>query len=287
MRFSLNARVDHVKQQGSATAPWETYEHQTYSAGVEDDFRLSDKWQVTGGFSVDRLKKQTGGSKTSLNPIAGIRFAPSPDMGLHLSLSRKSRFPSMRSLYSTSGGNPALQDEIGTTYEAGASWRGPFEGSLAVFATQVENLIFSVRQPTGFNTYVNIGKASLKGFETEVAKSLGPSTPAFPIRSSIRRTRTRTGGWTSYRSPRSASSRGWAGPTTSVCPSGDSPPRARRSSSAAPKVTAPGYVVANAIVREIFRGLFVYVKVENIFDKAYVTEPGYPMASRRFEAGSG
>ena len=115
LRFSLNARLDHVKQQGSATAPWETYEHQTYSAGVEDDFRLSDKWQVTGGFSVDRLKKQNGGSKTSLNPIAGIRFAPIPDLSFHLSLSRKSRFPSMRSLYSTSGGNPALQDEIGTT----------------------------------------------------------------------------------------------------------------------------------------------------------------------------
>ena len=117
------------KQQGSATAPWETYEHQTYSAGVEDDFRLSDKWQVTGGFSVDRLKKQGGGSRTSLNPIAGIRFTPTPDLSFHLALSRKSRFPSMRSLYSTSGGNPALKDEIGTTVEAGASWEGRSKGA--------------------------------------------------------------------------------------------------------------------------------------------------------------
>ena len=29
----------------------------------------------------------------------------------------------------------------------------------------------------------------------------------------------------------------------------------------------------------------LYVKVDNLFDKAYATEPGYPMASRRFEAG--
>ena len=173
LRFSLNARVDHVEQQGSATAPWETYEHQTYSAGIEDDFRLSDKWQVTGGFSVDRLKKQIGGARTSLNPIGGIRFTPAPELSFHLALSRKSRFPSMRSLYSTSGGNPALRDEIGTTVELGADWRGPFEGSLAVFTTEVEDMIYSVRLPTGYRTYINIGKASVKGFEAGIAKSAG------------------------------------------------------------------------------------------------------------------
>jgi outer membrane cobalamin receptor len=285
LRFSLNARLDHVKQQGSATAPWETYEHRTYSAGVEDDFRLSDKWQVTGGFSVDRLKKQTGESKTSLNPIAGIRFAPTPDLGFHLSLSRKSRFPSMRSLYSTSGGNPALQDEIGTTIEAGASWVGPFEGSLAVFSTQVENLIYSVRQPTGFNSYINIGKASVKGLEAEAAKSLG----AFDARLSYTFLDTKNedtnrrldlvpesqlsliaglGRIGDYR----FSVWGLAVSSSQILISGAN-------------VTAPGYVIANASFEKYFGAFSVYVKVDNLFDKDYVTEPGYPMASRRFEAG--
>jgi len=285
LRFSLNARLDHVRQQGSATAPWETYEQRTYSAGVEDDFRLSDKWQVTGGFSVDRLKKQTGGSKTSLNPIAGIRFAPTTNLGFHLSLSRKSRFPSMRSLYSTSGGNPALQDEIGTTVEAGASWGGPFEGSLAVFSTQVENLIYSVRQPTGFNSYINIGKASVKGFEAEVAKSLG----AFDARLSYTFLDTKNkdanrrldlvpesqislvaglGRAGDYR----FSVWGLAASSSKILISGAN-------------VMAPGYVVTNASCEKYFGTFSVYVKLDNLFDKAYVTEPGYPMVSRRFEAG--
>ena len=285
LRFSLNARLDHVKQQGSASAPWETYEHRTYSAGVEDDFRLSDKCQVTGGFSVDRLKKQTGGSKTSLNPIAGVRFAPTPDLGFHLSLSRKSRFPSMRSLYSTSGGNPALRDEIGTTVEAGASWVGPFEGSLAVFSTEVENLIYSVRQPTGFNSYINIGKASVKGYEAEVAKSLG----AFNARLSYTFLDTKNkdqnrrldlvpqsqlslvaglGRTDDYR----FSVWGLAASSSKILISGAN-------------VTVPGYVVANASFEKYFGAFSVYVKLDNLFDKAYVTEPGYPMVSRRFEAG--
>ncbi|HEX2694276.1 MAG TPA: TonB-dependent receptor [Acidobacteriota bacterium] len=285
LRFSLNARLDHVRQQGSATAPWETYEHRTYSAGIEDDFRLSDKWQLTGGFSVDRLKKQTGGSKTSLNPIAGVRFTPTPDLGFHLALSRKSRFPSMRSMYSPSSGNPALKDEIGTTVEAGAVWRGPFEGSLAVFTTEVEDLIYSVRLPSGYRTYVNIGKAAVKGFEAEVARSLGPfdARVSYTFLDTKNKDENRRldlvpesqlslvaglGKADDYR----FSLWGLAASSSELLLSGA-------------MIATPGYVVANASFEKYFGAFSVYVKVDNLFDKAYLTEPGYPMASRRFEAG--
>ncbi len=285
LRFSLNARLDHVKQQGSATAPWETYEHRTYSAGVEDDFRLSDKWQVTGGFSVDSLKKQTRGSKTSLNPIAGVRFTPTADLGFHLALSRKSRFPSMRSLYGTSGGNPALRDEIGTTVEAGADWTGPFEGSLAVFTTRVENLIYAVQLPSGYKTYTNIGKASVKGFEAGLAKAVGlfDARVSYTFLDTKNKDENRRldlvpqselslvagfGRSDDYR----LSVWGVAASGVETVVSGA-------------KITAPGYVVANASFEKYFGAFSVYVKVDNIFDKDYITEPGYPMAARRLEAG--
>jgi len=191
----------------------------------------------------------------------------------------------MRSLYSTSGGNPALRDEIGTTVEAGASWAGPFEGSLAVFSTEVENLIYSVRQPTGFNSYVNIGKASVKGFEAEVAKPLG----AFDARLSYTFLDTKNkdqnrrldlvpqsqlslvaglGRIDDYR----FSVWGLAASSSKILISGTN-------------VTAAGYVVASASFEKYFGAFSVYVKLDNLFDKAYVTEPGYPMVSRRFEAG--
>jgi len=34
VRFSLNGRLDKVKQQASETSPWENYEHRTYSFGL-------------------------------------------------------------------------------------------------------------------------------------------------------------------------------------------------------------------------------------------------------------
>ena len=234
---------------------------------------------------MDRLRKQTGGSKTSLNPIGGIRFTPTPDLSFHLALSRKSRFPSMRSLYSTSGGNPLLKPEIGTTVEAGADWVGPFEGSLAIFSTEIEDLIYSVRQPSGTKTYINIGKASIKGFEVGVGKSVG----LFDVRANYTflDTKNKDEDRRLDLIPQSEFSLiagfgrpgdyhlalwGIAASSSEVIISGAA-------------VTSPAYVVAEASFEKYFGRFSVYVKMENIFDKFYVTEPGYPMAGRRFEAG--
>lgn len=285
LRFSLNARVAHVKQQGSATSPWETFEHQTYSAGIEDDFRLTDKWRIIGGVSVDHLKKPSGGGKTSLNPIAGIKFNPTPALDFHLALSRKSRFPSMRSLYSTSGGNPDLKDEIGSTLEAGAAWSGPVDASLAVFSTRVEDLIYVIRLPTGYKSYVNVGKAAIDGFETEIGKAFGgfdlrlnytfldtknkdsdrrlelvPQSQASVIAGFSRENNYRLSFW------------GLAASRSEILISDK-------------MIPVPGYVVANLSFEKLFGAFSLYLKVENLLDKAYFTEPGYPMVSRRFEAG--
>ena len=38
-------------------------------------------------------------------------------------------------------------------------------------------------------------------------------------------------------------------------------------------------------VEKSFGKFSLYVKADNLFDAVYVTEPGYPMPSRRLEAG--
>jgi len=50
-------------------------------------------------------------------------------------------------------------------------------------------------------------------------------------------------------------------------------------------VPVPGYTVANLSLEKYLRGGSLFIKVENLFNKAYYTEPGYPSTSRRFEAG--
>ena len=76
----------------------------------------------------------------------------------------------MKSLYSTSGGNPDLKDERGQTMEVGFLYNKDFTLSGALFITEVDDLIYTIRLPTGYKSYKNIGESRTKGFELEAGK---------------------------------------------------------------------------------------------------------------------
>ena len=101
LHASASYRDDDVSTQSAVGAPWEHYEHKTLSFGVEDRFRLSEKVELMAGASLDHLNKQDGENKVTLNPLLGVKFNPNDWTDLHLTLSQKSRFPSMKNLYST------------------------------------------------------------------------------------------------------------------------------------------------------------------------------------------
>jgi iron complex outermembrane receptor protein len=171
MKFSLNFRDDRVRTQDDVGEAWEEFKHQTVSLGLESHFRLNPKWRLIAGASLDHLRKFTGENKTSLNPIAGLNFNPSDYFDLRVSVSQKSRFPSMRSLYSTQGGNPDLNHERGTSFELGFLYERDFLLSGAVFYNKIKDLIQSVRLLDGSRTNLNIGQAYIAGFEMELSKS--------------------------------------------------------------------------------------------------------------------
>ncbi|MCK7507781.1 MAG: TonB-dependent receptor [Desulfobacterales bacterium] len=75
-----------------------------------------------------RLHRQVPGRRQqhlAQSPRSALKFTPTEDLDFHVSFARKSRFPSMRSLYSTSSGNPDLLAESGTSLEFAATWSGP------------------------------------------------------------------------------------------------------------------------------------------------------------------
>lgn len=285
LRFSLNGRLDHVEQQGSATAPWEEYEHKTLSAGLEDEFRLTDKWRVSAGLSLDHLRQQGGEKKTSLNPVGGLRFVPSPSFGMHFAFSMKSRFPSMRSLYSATGGNPELRDEVGRTFELGALYDKSFRAGLTGFLTKVEDLIYSVRLPDGTRTYINIGRSQVAGAEAELGKRFGRLDLSLngtfldaknvdddrPLDLVPRFQASLFAGWDL--------GRGFSAAFWTLATS-----RSETVVSGA-TIGVAGAVVSGLSVEKSFGKFALYVKADNLFDAGYVTEPGYPMPSRRLEAG--
>ena len=50
-------------------------------------------------------------------------------------------------------------------------------------------------------------------------------------------------------------------------------------------VKIPGYFVLNATLSKSFSNFTVFLKAENLFNKYYVTEPGYPMKARTVSVG--
>lgn len=173
LKLSFNFQEDVARTQDNAGLPFVRYNEGTFSAAAEDHIALADQWKLIGGLSLDVIDKYTGGTASRINPLLGLKFTPSDEFDVHVSLSQKSRLPNMRALYSPSNGNPDLLSETGTNAELGFTWSGPVYISGAAFLTQFKNMIDTMTLPDGSRKYWNVGKARINGFEIQTAKTLG------------------------------------------------------------------------------------------------------------------
>jgi outer membrane receptor protein involved in Fe transport len=285
VKFSLNFRNDNVRTQDDVGKTWDEFEHQTLSLGIENHFNLNQRWKLVAGVSLDHLRKDSGENKTAFNPIFGIKFNPSSYIDIHVTLSQKSRFPSMRSLYSSQAGNPYLKHERGTTYELGFSYQRDFLIGGAVFYNKIKDLIDVVRRPEGFNTNLNVGKTRISGFELEFQKNsswlnfstnytyldgknevenrsldLLPKSQLNFVLDIMAKNELKLTLW------------GLGVSQSEVKISND-------------VVKIPGYFILNATLSKSFSYFSVFIKGENLFNKHYITEPGYPMKSRTVAVG--
>ncbi|MCG2815857.1 MAG: TonB-dependent receptor [Candidatus Aminicenantes bacterium] len=285
LQFSLNMRDDRVNIQDDTGLPWDIYAHKTQSLGVEGHISLSGRWMLLGGVSADRLNKGVGAVSVSINPLLGVKFSPMEDLKLHLSLSQKSRSPSMKSLYGSDLGNPFLLAERGTNVEFGWTYEGGFSLSGAVFHYGIRDMIDIVRLPDGRKTNRNVGRADITGFEADFRKSW--RRLALNVNYTFLHGRNRDEDIPLDLLPASQLNftvdifpmRRW---TISIWGLA-----ASRSETYIfdERVEAPGYAVVHARVSVRLGKVTVFLKGENLLDAVYVTEPGYPMKSRTVALG--
>lgn len=289
LKLSMNLMLHRLRQQGDIGEEWEVYNRDIYSLGVEDHLSISPRWKLIAGASVDHLKKNSGETKTTVNPIAGIRFTPREWLSFHLSLARKSRFPSMRSLYGSKTGNPDLRDETGSTMELGFTHGRDIFLSGAVFYSRYDDLIQSYRGLDGYKAYQNVGRAEIYGFELEARKTIG----IFNVNVNYTYLDARdkdTDSPLDYTPKSQFNMLLNVGPvqgftlsfwglavSSSEAKLGSSPPF--------DVIEVPGYVLLNARLEKRLSMVTLYVKAENLLDKQYFTEPGYPMKARTFSVG--
>jgi iron complex outermembrane receptor protein len=288
LKFSLYFQRDVARSQDDVGLPWQEFDQSTLSAGLEDHFDLNDRWKLIGGLSLDNIFKYTGGSTTKLNPLVGIKFTPSVELDFHASASLKSKFPSMRSMYSSSSGNPDLVSEQGTCYELGASYNWGILVSGAVFATEFKNLIDSIRLDNGTRRYWNIGRAHIRGAELQVQKTWRQLSLLTNYTYLDHRNE-------SDDRPIDALSGHSLNFDFTVIPS--EPLRLTVlglygsksywfDSSTSKVLEIPSYFSLDAVAALDIRVGEVFVKATNIFNAAFSTEPGFPWRGRFFEIGT-
>jgi len=289
LKLSVNYKADDARLQDDVGEPWEELDQWTFSLAAEDHLTLFDNWQLVGGLSWDTLNKFVGDSTSRINPLIGIKFTPLDELDLHLSLSRKSRFPTMRAMYSSSSGNPDLVSESGSHVELGFTYSKEVFISGAVFMTRFKDMIDSVSIPeTNFQKlYFNIDKAHINGFEIQVQKSLawlaasvnytfldhenegaGRPLDALPEH---------TLSFDIHLYPVSGLRVGFLGQVAGTSDWFDY--------YSEELWEIPSYFNLDAVAGYRILGSEVFVKLSNIFDNFIYSEPGYPWRGRFIEVG--
>ena len=287
VKFSLYYQKDVARTQDDVGAAWDEFDQETFSAGVEDHLSLSDRWKVIGGLSFDRLSKFTGNSTSKVNPLLGLKFTPWDSFDLHLSASGKSKFPNMRAMYSPSSGNPDLKSEFGRSYELGFTFNRGVYLSGAAFANEIRDLIDSIRLPSGLRQYFNIGKARINGFELQAQKSwkgVGGTVNYTYLEAKnvsdnrpLDLTPKHNLNFDATVTPMKGLSVSLFGLWASDSFWYDT--NARKS------VDIPAYFSLDGIVAWDLGRFSPFLRVTNLIDDYFYTEPGYPWRGRFFEVG--
>ena len=148
----------------------EEYETDLYSFGIEDEIKFAQRWTLKFGTSFDLQDpvQADGGvsrdQETAWNPQAGLAYDLTDDINIYTSVSKKTRFPQMKELYSDlAGGNDSLKPQKTVAYELGTKIRvNDIIGfNVAGFYNDIDDRIVSENKK-----YLNKGESKFIGVET-------------------------------------------------------------------------------------------------------------------------
>lgn len=173
-KMAVRFKQDVHRQQSDVDEPWRRYKMNSLSLPVEGEWLPGKFFSLTYGASFDLMFFNTdeGGagdshSKNSFNPQVATLFSISDSLKFRISASRKTRFPTLRELFSTQSGNPELEPMKANILEGGFDYRARENLSLsaAVFYNDIKGLINRLDK---YDPYINVDHAVFKGFEVEV-----------------------------------------------------------------------------------------------------------------------
>jgi iron complex outermembrane receptor protein len=178
-KIALLFQRDVHREEADRGEGFQRFEAGIATVGLEQELPVAVALQGVIGLSYDHLQpvgadsSGTGAGKGEWGGFAGLSWNADDRLRLHANSAWKSRFPTLKELYSERLGrftaNPALVPERGWNLELGLTWR-PIDAahaSIALFRNDVSDLIQSVPQGDGTSQFQNIGRGLFSGVEME------------------------------------------------------------------------------------------------------------------------
>ncbi|MEA2061248.1 MAG: TonB-dependent receptor [Thermodesulfobacteriota bacterium] len=190
--FSAHYKIDGHEDRADTYLPYNDYESATGSLGTEHEFITDFGLIVYAGVAYDWFKineaedyvydddsnftgqarGDTSDTKDEVNPMIGMTWELDQTK-VYGSIARKTRFPSLNQLYSSSSGNPDLEPEESVNYTLGVTQTAGtrITADVAVFYHDISEWIsrdYYMDDYSGDDIYVNVEEISMLGFETSL-----------------------------------------------------------------------------------------------------------------------
>ncbi len=180
-RGIISYKQDVHRQKDGESLPFERYSAGILTAGAEQELFLSKRWRALAGIDGNYLKPLAAFGISLRDPIFlingqfSLRYLSLSKWEVHASLGRKTRFPTLKELYSERLGrniaNPDLAHEKSLNFELGFRWSDEQgETGINLFQHYLTDYIVNVQIGQGTQQYQNIGKVLSRGYEIDMRR---------------------------------------------------------------------------------------------------------------------
>jgi iron complex outermembrane receptor protein len=180
-RGVFSYRQDVHREKPNSDIPYGKYVAEIWSAGVEQDLIISSQWQILTGVDLNHLQPREANNAPLRDPLLllngqiAVKYILNENMGFHGSAGSKSRFPTLKELYSERLGrniaNPDLKAERSLNFEIGFRWRESHAYlEISGFSYYLNDYIINKQLGNNVQQYQNIGKAIYRGIELTLHK---------------------------------------------------------------------------------------------------------------------
>jgi len=322
IRLAVNYRGDNHQQRDDEYLPFATSSSDTGSVGLEDEFiLLESKLSLVAGigydwFEVKEAKQTNTDSKTGafinqtdnivpdtmkeINPMMGATYNFDDSTKIFASVAKKTRFPTLNELYASAknGGNPNLTSEKSINYAVGVSraFNKILSVELSPFYHDISDRI-SRDLPSPDVLYHNSAKIEMRGFEINAdlnplkdlsfkvgytynhAEDVSPGQVTDKVTNAPKQ---QLDARVQYTAPnlgtRIAMTMLNYGKSYRQLPTAQSPTIA--------VIENDSYTIFGAKITQPFKEKWeAYLSVNNLFDKNYEPQSGYPAQGRNFWLG--